>query len=302
MLLAVYALSILAQSAAPQASALQPSAITQVVMLGTGTPIPDPAHQGPSTAIIVNGQSYVVDCGPGVVRQAASATRKGFEGLKMPNLTRLFITHLHTDHTTGLPDFIFTPAITGRREPLEIYGPGGTGRMVDLIKQAWQEDYEIRMHGGENGNPTAYIVHVHEIEPGVIYQDKNVKVTAFAVLHGKWKEAYGYRFDTPDRVIVVSGDTTYCPNLVANAKGCDILIHEVYSEDGLERLAPDQQAYHKAYHTSGPQVGIIASQVQPKLLILYHELRFGSAPGEIVTEIRRVYGGPVVEAADLDRY
>ncbi len=305
MLTLLLAHALLARSAAsvPQEETpLRPSPITQVVCLGTGNPIPDSKHQGPATAIVVNGQSYIVDCGPGIVRQASAAARRGIRALSMPGLTRLFVTHLHSDHTVGLPDIMFTPAVTGRREPLEVYGPSGLNRMVKLVQQAWSEDYEIRMHGGENGNPVAYKVNVHEIEPGVVYQDKNVKVTAFAVDHGQWKEAYGYRFDTPDRVIVISGDTTYCPNLVANAKGCDILIHEVYSEEGFKHLPKADQAYHSAYHTSGPQVGLVGFQVKPKLLILLHELPFGQPQGEILSEVHRYYSGAVVEAADLDVY
>lgn len=289
----------------PQAdphSALPPSSITQVVFLGTGTPNPDPNHQGPSVAIVVNGQSYVVDCGPGVVRQAEAAARKGIAALSMPNLTHLFVTHLHSDHTMGLPDFMFTPAVTGREKPLDVWGPKGLRRMKDLIQEAWSEDYDIRIHGGEGGNPTAYQVNVHEIEPGLVYSDANVKVTAFAVLHGKWKEALGYRFETPDRVVVLSGDTTYCPNLVEHAKGCDILIHEAYSDAGLKRRTPHWQEYHMAYHTSGIDVGLIASKVQPKLLILYHELPFGEPAGEILTEVHKLFQGAAVESKDLDVY
>jgi ribonuclease Z len=279
---------------------LAPSRVTQVVFLGTGTPNPDPDHLGPSVAIVVNGQSYIVDAGPGLVREAAAAAQAGIRGLSMAHLTRLFITHLHSDHTMGLPDIMFTPAVTGREEGLEVYGPKGLGRMVDHIREAWSEDYDIRIHGGENGNPAAYVVHTHEIEPGVIYTDKNVKVTAFLVRHGKWKEAYGYRFDTPDRVIVLSGDTTYCPNLIDHAQGCDILIHEVYSQAGLDRRSEPWQAYHSAYHTAAPDVAVVAARTKPKVLILYHELPFGEPPGEILGEIRKLYLGQVFESQDLE--
>jgi ribonuclease Z len=202
----------------------------------------------------------------------------------------------------GYPDLMFTPAVTGREEPLEVYGPKGLTRMTRLIERAWSEDRDIRIHGLEHGNPKAYEVHVHEIAPGEIYQDANVKVRAFLVNHGTWKFAFGYRFETPDRVIVISGDTTYSKNLIENAKGCDVLIHEVYSGEGLVKRTAQWQKYHSTFHTSARDVGLIGSLIKPKLLILYHELPFGEPDGEILGEVKSVYNGPVVEAHDLERF
>ncbi|MES1147295.1 MAG: MBL fold metallo-hydrolase [bacterium] len=279
---------------------IPPSKSTQLVFLGTGNPNPDPLHQGPSLAIVVNGQPYFVDCGPGLVRQAAAAARKGVEGFSMAKMDRLFVTHLHSDHTVGLPDIIFTPAVTGREHAIQIYGPKGIGAMVDHINKAWSLDKEIRFHGGEPSLPKAYETEVHEVKSGSVYKDDNVKVSAIPVKHGHWEAAFGYRFETPDRVIVISGDTTYCPALIEAARGCDILVHEVYSAEGLKKRTPDWQAYHSTYHTSGPDLGSIATLVKPKLLVLYHELRMGMPDGEIVKEVATTYDGKVVEAADLD--
>ena len=298
------ALGLLASLPDPAPSGTESSAEgTQIVFLGTGNPNPDPDHQGPCLAIIVRGQPYLVDCGPGLVRQASAAHAKGFTGLTMDRLTRAFITHLHSDHTLGLPDLMFTPAVTGRKERLELVGPAGLADMTRHIEEAWSEDRNVRFHGGEPAEPKAYEVRVHEIQgDGLVYEGANVKVRAFTVSHGKWLHAYGYRFETPDRVIVVSGDTTYCPNLIENAKGCDVLIHEAYSAEGLRRRTPDWQAYHSEYHTSGPDVGRIANAVRPKLLLLYHELPFGQANGEILREVQSVYDGDVREAQDLAGY
>ncbi len=156
------------------------SPVTQVVMLGTGTPNADPDRSGPAVAVIVNGQSYLVDCGPGIVRRAAAASRQGVPGLEMPKLRMLFLTHLHSDHTLGLPDLIFTPWVLGRTEHLVVYGPRGTSDMTKNILAAWKKDIEVRTEGLEHGNRTGYLVDVHEIEPGVIYKDENVTVTAIA--------------------------------------------------------------------------------------------------------------------------
>ena len=275
-------------------SSLPPSSITKVVFLGTGTPNPDPEHQGPATAIVVNGKPYIVDAGPGIVRQAAAAH------LKMEGLTRVFITHLHSDHTLGLPDLMFTPAVTGRTEALSVLGPKGIKGMVSNIERAWQEDREIRFHGGEPAIQPAYKMDVREIQEGLVYQDANVKVRAFLVNHGKWQWAYGYRFETPDRVMVISGDTTYSANRVKNAMGCDVLIHEAYSAKGLAQRTPDWIAYHSTYHTSGPDLARIANEVKPKVLFLYHELPFRQPASEILEEVRHDYAGEVREAKDLE--
>jgi ribonuclease Z len=130
-------------------SSLMPAPIaratgTQVVMLGTGTPQPDPERAGPSTAVIVNDTAYVVDAGVGVVRRAAAAQQKGIAALAPTKLRVVFLTHLHSDHTLGLPDLIFTPWIMGREEPLELYGPAGTQAMVDGILQAYRIDVKTR--------------------------------------------------------------------------------------------------------------------------------------------------------------
>ena len=275
---------------------------TKVVLLGTGTPIPDPERSGPSLAIVVNNVSYVVDCGPGVVRRATAAARKGIAGLQVGNLRHLFITHLHSDHTVGYPDFIFTPAVTGRNTSLEVYGPAGTQSMTDNIMKAYAEDIDMRINGLEKGNPAAYVVHVHEITPGIVYQDSNVTVKAFKVNHGSWPEAFGYRFETKDKIIVVSGDCTYSECLVENAMDCDILIHEVYSMEGLSKRTKQWQDYHTAFHTSTSQLAAIANKAKPKLLVLTHVLLFGSSQESLMNEIKSSYKGEVKFGSDLDVY
>jgi ribonuclease Z len=132
--------------------------------------------------------------------------------LAVTNLKTAFVTHLHSDHTVGYPDFIFTPWVIGRAGPLEVYGLKGIQSMTDHILAAWQDDIQIRTQGLERKfaehNDTGYRVNVHEIEPGVVYRDGNITVKAFHVPQGEWPQAFGYRFETPDRTIVISGDTS----------------------------------------------------------------------------------------------
>ena len=275
---------------------------TQLVLLGTGTPNADPDRSGPSLAIVVNQVPYIIDCGPGLVRRAAASNRLGIKGLNITLLNTLFITHLHSDHTIGYPDFILTPAVLERKGPVKVFGPKGIKSMTHHILKAYRQDIDIRLHGLEHGDPRAYQVDVHEIKPGIIYRDSNITVKAFKVNHGSWKEAYGYRFETPDKVIVVSGDCTFSESLIENAKGCDILVHEVYSEAGFASRPAKWKAYHSSFHTSSGQLAAIANKVSPKLLVLTHQLIWTSTEDKLLAEVRAGYTGKVVSGHDLDVY
>ena len=141
---------------------------TQVVLLGTGTPNTDALRAGPSTAVVVNGSSYVVDLGPGVVRRAAAAAEQGIQALAPENLKTAFLTHLHSDHTAGLPDFFLTPAVLDRHAPLKLIGPRGTKSMASHIRAAYKEDIDLRIQLLEKGDPLSYKIDVTEISPGVV--------------------------------------------------------------------------------------------------------------------------------------
>lgn len=275
---------------------------TQVVLLGTGTPNADPDTSGPAVAIVVNDTPYVVDAGPGVVRRAAAAARKGVTGLEVSKLRRLFITHLHSDHTAGYADFILTPAVLDRDAPLEVFGPPGTRRMTDHILKAYSEDIDLRVNGLEPAKPRGYEIRARDVGPGIIYRDGNVTVKAFAVSHGSWKHAYGYRFETPDKTVVISGDCTFSESVIENCNGCDILIHEVYSTAGFARREPEWQKYHAVFHTSSKQLSALASKARPGLVVLYHQLLWGATPEQLLEEIEAGYSGRVVFGRDLDIY
>src|SRR5262245_41990341 len=174
---------------------------TQVVLLGTGNPPADPDRSGPATAIVVNGTPYLVDMGAGVVRRAKSAAAdRGIAALEPTNLRVVFVTHLHSDHTVGYPDLILTPWVIGRRVPLEVYGPAGIKHMTEHVLEAYRADFETRSKHYEEklyavgSFPEGHNVNVREIQPGVVYKDANVTVTAFPTIHAM--ESYGYRFET----------------------------------------------------------------------------------------------------------
>ena len=276
---------------------------TKIVMLGTGTPNPDPERSGPALAIVVNGESYLVDAGAGIVRRAAAAQRAdSIPALAPPKLRRVFLTHLHSDHTVGLPDLMLTPWVLERTAPLDVYGPPRTKRMVDLLSASYADDIQIRLHGGEPSNKTGYRAIGHDVLPGVVYRDSNITISAFKVAHGEWENAYGYVFQTRDRKIVVSGDTRPTDAVVKACGGCDVLVHEVYSAEKLKTRTAGWQAYHPAYHTSGYELGDIATRAGAKAVVLYHQLYWGDDDAELIREVSRKYLGPVLPGRDLAVY
>lgn len=258
------AISGFAQTPTPSAP---PTSRTQVVMLGTGNPAANPERSGPAVAIVVNDTPYLVDCGPGVIRRASAAFRKGVAGLAVQKLEKLFITHLHSDHTLGYADLIFSPWVLGRKNAVEAYGPAGLKAMTDHLLAAYSEDIAIRTDGLEHGNRTGYKVNAHEIKSGVVYQDANVTVKAFPVHHGSWKEAYGYRFETPDKVIVLSGDCAPSDTVIENCNGCDLLLHEVYSQFGYDQSKEDWRKYCDSFHSSTKELAALATKAKPKTLV-----------------------------------
>jgi ribonuclease BN (tRNA processing enzyme) len=283
------------------------SARTQVVFLGTGTPRPDPERSGPATAIVVNGSPYLVDFGAGVVRRAVAAFDRGIKGLAVEKLDIAFVTHLHSDHTVGYPDLIFTSWVHGRKRPLRVYGPSGIAAMTDHVLAAWQADIDIRTKGFEKRDRAGAAVEAHDIGPGVVFKDSNVTVTAFPVLHGDVSHALGYRFVSPDRVVVISGDASPSPALIDACRKCDVLIHEVFSEEYVPASVPHWNEYRSRFHTTTTQLAEIARKTEPALLVLYHRgvRRAGGADisdEQYIAEIRRTYRGKVVIANDLDVY
>lgn len=277
---------------------------TALVMLGTGTPNADPDRSGPAVAVVRAGRSYLIDAGPGVVRRAAAAAALHADSALQPrNLRTLFLTHLHSDHTVGLPDLILSAWTLERDVPLEVYGPPGTQAMVDHLLAAYAADIRNRIDGLEPANPTGYQVRVHEIAPGPIFEDGNVTVTAFAVPHGDWEVAFGYRFQSIDRSIVISGDTRASDTVVEACRGCDLLVHEVYSAERFRTRPPAWQAYHAKAHTSTTELADVASRAAPKQLLLYHQLFWGTTDEGLIAETRAAgYKGPIRSAADLTRY
>ena len=289
---------VLAQ-ASPAGSS--PAPRSQILMLGTGTPIIDAAHSGTSIGILVRGSLYIFDAGPGVERRLLEAVAKG---TKIDTIPAVFITHLHSDHTLGLPALVYYhgPNASFRRGgPLTIYGPPGISAMMGHINAAWADDRAARTQ--VQTDTSSWQVRGADVAAGVVYRDSNVVVKAFEVPHKPWPHAFGYRVETPDRVIVISGDTRPSDAIARECAGCDVLLHEVYSAVGLPKAPPLMQRYHPSAHTSTYELAEIAAKAKPKLLVLYHQIYVGGTSDEdLVREIRSRYNGRVVSAHDLDVY
>ena len=295
---------IVTGAAQPETQSTQPRdpSRTWIVLLGTGTPGAEPDRFGPATAVVAGDTAYLIDAGPGVVRRAAAgALVSGLPALNPPNLRLAFLTHLHSDHTLGYPDLMLSPWVLGRSTPLQVYGPPGLGAMTASLLDAYAEDIRVRVEGPERLRRDLLIVDSHEIEPGVIYQDEVMQVEAFAVPHGTWHHAFGFKLTTDDRTIVISGDTGPFDGLVDIAVGADVLIHEVYGAAGLRERDPETQLYHRTFHTSAIKVGEIAAAAGVGMVILNHQLHLaGDTAEEIVEQVRLSFGGEVVYGRDLD--
>jgi ribonuclease Z len=286
-----------------QVSPAQPSTAgrAQVLILGTGTPVIDAAHSGNSIGILVNGALYIFDAGPGVERRMLEAVAKG---TKIDTIPAVFITHLHSDHTLGLPALVYyhgPNAVYRGGGALTVYGPPGISAMMQNINAAWADDRAARTQ--VRGDSPSWQVRGAEITAGFVYRDSNVVVKAFEVPHPPWPHAFGYRVETRDRVIVISGDTRPSDAIARECAGCDVLLHEVYSAVAVPKMTAQMQRYLPTAHTSTYELADIAAKAKPKLLVFYHQLYLGGASDDdLVREVRSRYNGRVVSARDLEWY
>lgn len=293
--------ALLAWAAAGTTARAQARDSATVVLVGTGFPRPDPAAAGPATAVVVGSRVFLFDAGAGIQR-ALSAARLPINGV-----TALFITHLHSDHTLGLPDLILDSWVMGRRTPLPAYGPPGLRAMTAHILAAWVEDLRVRVEGLEHETPVTPQVRVHEIAPGVVYDSGGVRVTAVAVPHGALRHAFAYRVDAGGRSVVISGDTRPSPALERLSAGVDVLVHEVYASETLKPESRpgggDWPRYMHDVHTSDVELGAIAARARPRILVLTHLIRMGASDSTLLAGVRRGgFTGRVVIGHDGDRY
>jgi ribonuclease Z len=272
-----------------------------LIVLGSGMPVPDPERAGPAYAVVFGDRTFLFDAGAGVMRRVAAA------GLPIDGVTAAFLTHLHSDHTLGLPDLLLTTWVMGRRGPFPLVGPPGTQQMVTQLLAAWQEDITTRIEGLERGQPAGPGVTVVEREGGVVYDSAGVRIEAIKVPHGEFAVSLGYVIRLPTRTIVLSGDSAPTDALLTAAAGADLLVHEVYPE---VRLKPEPRpggeawpAYMRSVHTSDVEVGRLAMKSGVRQVLLSHIVRMGGTDAELLAGVRRGgFRGVVKIARDLAAY
>ena len=266
-----------------------------VVLLGTGVGPPVNLQQyGASTLVEAGGERFLFDCGRGAMIRLAQAK------IPLGSVTRVFLTHLHSDHILALPDLMLTGWAVGRRAvPLQVWGPAGTRAMMDHLQQAFAFDIHMRRDVDEHFPAAGIMVVSHEVHEGVVFDENGVKVTAFLVDHGLVRPAFGYRVDYRGRSVVLSGDTRVSENLIRHAQGADVLIHEVIDPDAL-RARPDHPnakvvAAIIAHHTTPEQAGEVFARVHPRLAVYSH------APNSerVLAQTRKTYAGPLQGPEDL---
>ena len=285
---------------------------TYVVTIGTGHPGPNPFRSGPATAIIANGVPYVVDAGEGVMRaisRAATAHDQRFAlELNPERLNCLFITHLHADHTFGLPSFVYGPWLLTATGQLQVFGPTGTQRMVEHIQEAYAEDVRERIVR-QGLDPESWRARVTDItESGIVYEDENVRVEAMLHDHTTL-DAFAYRFSTADRVVVVGGDGTYDERLVEIAQDADVFLMEVHTLHGLDQTPwggaetlEEREEVVFSYHIRPAELAQLAREANVKTLVLYHEQYFTQPfdPDAMLNEVKRFYNGEIYSSRDGD--
>lgn len=268
----------------------------ELILLGTGYPRPDPEHASAATAVIAGDRWFVVDAGRGVTLRIAGTE------LKYDQLAAVFLTHLHSDHISGLPDLFQTSWQFGRKtRPLELYGPAGTARLSKAMLEFYREDIHIRRDLTEMLPAAGATIRTHIVHEGVVYDDGVVRVTAFAVDHRPVEPAFGYRFDCGGKSIVITGDTRPTPNVVKFAKNADLLVTEAYLPEHF--LKVDTPAVAKklmSYHTSAEEAGDIATAAGVRTLVLTHLIP-ANAEGTFTERTSAHYRGRLVVGHDLLR-
>jgi len=280
------------------------AAQTQVVMLGTGTPVPDGDRAGQSFAVVHDGEAYLFDLGGGAVQNAIRAyEQEDIKALYPTDIDHVFFTHLHSDHMLDYPEMLGT--YWWRRDArINVYGPPGTKQMTEGVYEMMAPDLKARFSGNQPiKDKEGYKANVTEFsKPGTVLEKHGIRIDAFNVSHGSLAHAVGYKIVTEDKTIVISGDTAYDPAVAEQAKGADILIHEAISKEGLSALPEFWQNYHRAAHTVSTELAKIANQAQPGKLVIVHNLFYGADEQSTLNEVTESYDGDVVLAEDLDVY
>jgi ribonuclease Z len=267
----------------------------QVIILGSGSPLPDPERAGPSTLVRTSTGDFLFDCGRGVLMRAAAA------GSGAGAFRALCLTHLHSDHITDLND-IYTMrwAMSLQPNPLTVYGPPGTATLLAATEAMLEPDigYRLTHHDDLQWRPTATVT---EVESGVVFEEGAVRITAAPTDHAPVRPTVGYRVDDGAHSVVIAGDTVPCAGLDTLSAGAEVLVHTVVRRDLIEAFGLPRLMDVLDYHSSVPDAAQTAARNSVGTLLLTH-LVPSPAPGtepEWLAQAQAHFDGPVVLATDL---
>ena len=292
-----------------------PGAETVVAMVGSGTVPPNLFRRGPAGVIVVNSTPYLIDAGEGVfrglIRVATSHDGLLADAVLPTKMTRLFLSHLHSDHTVGLPSLMLLPWCYQRVDPLEVHGAIGVERLVTGLMEAYHGDLDQRLHGPEakHLNATGWQMVAHEIaEPGPVYKDDNIEVECFHHPHGTFAQNFGYKFTTADRVVVWAGDGQVSDSFAEAAQDADLVFSEVASVETADNATwggttpEEKEETMWAYHMKPSKLARLATEANVKTLVLHHECNYSEPfdPEALVHEMKKEYKGNVISARDAD--
>ena len=267
-----------------------------VTLLGTGCPPAVMDRFGPSTIVEAGGHKLLFDAGRGALQRLTQL------GIPWQTVRGVFFTHLHSDHVVGFPDLWLTGWLIapGRSEPLQVWGPRGTRTMMSHLEKAYEYDIAVRI-ANDRAPRDGVRLRVKDITEGLVYDNDGVKVTAFEVDHAPVKPAFGYRIDYAGRSVVLSGDTRASANLIRHAQGVDVLVHEVFAPQTLQRVGmpPERAQRIVDYHTTPEMAGEVFSQVKPKLAVYSHVCMPTAVPEDLIPPTRKTYAGPLELGEDL---
>ncbi len=279
------------------------SAGITLTLLGTGTPIPDRNRHGPSQAIEISREVILVDCGAGAMHRVLEA------GLNVNAIGYVLLTHLHSDHVSGLVDLLWAGWV-GRwwTVPPVLVGPKGTREFIDRLLYAFEEDIWLRTDEGALTKEGLF-PRIVEIEDGWTQCGDGWKVTGFRVDHFPVENAFGFRFESDGHIVVISGDTRMCENLATYSVEADILVCEVAWEEGMRNVIETSDGPYRArwerilnYHMSSIEIGKLAQRAMVKHLVLTHLMLVGGEPENLISDVKASFSGKVSAGTDLSKF
>ena len=287
----------------------------EIVFLGTGSPLPSTERCGAGQIVVAGGENIMVDCGWGAARRLRPA------GVDPGSINVALFTHMHTDHMTDVPDFLFQRWTGGATVPLRVFGPEGTQEMIDGFLLALRRDIGFRLaHHGDKLHPDGIKVEVTEVpvskSPEQFLEVAGCAIDAFEVDHFPVVPAFGYRVRFDGRTVVLSGDTTYCETLARASEGADLLVCEAMNIPMIEQLITMLNAAGRgreaslmedvpSYHIGTLDIARLAKEARIGEIVLSHIIPPLPADDEreaaFMEGMSAVYGGRIRVARDMQR-